>query len=162
MPMVSSEDGDAGEQVHNHLDMPSFLHKANSQLRVLFSTKPFSTLPRCSPPVISRFSIAIGLLGVSHLPADADAEGRCPHSALLLHGMPQGCTLAFALVPLPRTRITQDIPLTLRQTPISGVVGTLAPLTSQPRPRTPRMVPAPRLRWTVTLAPARMRTASTY
>ncbi|KAJ7838896.1 hypothetical protein B0H13DRAFT_2367126 [Mycena leptocephala] len=128
----------------------------------IIDTKPFPTLPLCSPPVLSQFSLAIGPLGVSHLPADADANPRGPHSALLLHGMPQVCTYAFALVPPPHARVTLDLPLTLCQTPIFDVVGTLAPSTLQPRPRTPRTVPVPRLRWTVTPVRARIRTASTY
>ncbi|KAJ7854495.1 hypothetical protein B0H13DRAFT_2358458 [Mycena leptocephala] len=69
---------------------------------------PFPTLPLCFPPANSRFSITVGPLAVSHPPADVDTDPWHPHSALLLHCM-------------------------LYPTPIFGIVGTLAPSTSQPR-----------------------------
>ncbi|KAJ7914489.1 hypothetical protein B0H13DRAFT_2325219 [Mycena leptocephala] len=50
-------------------------------------------------------------------------------------------------------RITLDLPLAVRQTPTFSVVGTFVLSTSEPRPRTPRTAPAPRLQWTVTWRP---------
>jgi hypothetical protein len=88
----------------------------------LIDTKPFPALPLCSPPVISQFSIAIGLLAVSHLPADADTDPQHPHSALLLHCLlqvlPGACILAFAsaMPALSGVHITLDLPLALCQT----------------------------------------------
>jgi hypothetical protein len=128
----------------------------------LIDTKPFPTLPLCFPPANSRFSITVGPLAVSHPPADVDTDPWHPHSALLLHCMLYPVRDAFAFETPSRPRIALDLPLTLPQTPIFGIVGTLAPSTSQPRPRTPRTVPAPGLRWTVTSASARIRIASTY
>ncbi|KAJ7915454.1 hypothetical protein B0H13DRAFT_2324401 [Mycena leptocephala] len=63
------------------------------------------------------------------------------------------CTLAFALAPLSRSRprIAPNLPLALHQMPTFGVVGTFAPSTAEPRPRTPRMAPALRLRQTPVL-----------
>jgi hypothetical protein len=66
------------------------------------------------------------------------------------------CTLAFALAPPPRPRIAPNPLLVVRQMLAFGLVGTFAPLTAQPRPRTPRTAPALRLRRTVTSRPARL------
>jgi hypothetical protein len=55
---------------------------------LLIDTKPFAILPLCYPPLPtakSRFSIAIGLLAISHPPADVDADPRRPHSCSTTH-----------------------------------------------------------------------------
>ncbi|KAJ7914997.1 hypothetical protein B0H13DRAFT_2324802 [Mycena leptocephala] len=69
--------------------------------------------------------------------------------------LPGVCTIAFALALPPRSRVALDLSLALRQMPTFGVVGTFAPSTSQPCPRTPHMAPALRHRRTVTSCPTR-------
>ncbi|KAJ7907423.1 hypothetical protein B0H13DRAFT_2332341 [Mycena leptocephala] len=63
----------------------------------------------------------------------------------------------FRFAPPPGPRITLDLPLALRQMPTFGVISTFALSTSQPCPRTPRMAPALRLRWTTTSHPTHPR-----
>ncbi|KAJ7840032.1 hypothetical protein B0H13DRAFT_2366408 [Mycena leptocephala] len=78
MLMVSLEGGNAGGEWTDYV-----CHTRCSQLRALSF-------------IDSRFSIAIGLLAVSHPPAEVDTDPQRPHSALLLH-----CTLEV----IPCTRV---------------------------------------------------------
>ncbi|KAJ7914525.1 hypothetical protein B0H13DRAFT_2325261 [Mycena leptocephala] len=108
--MVSSEGGDAdGEQTGT---MGATVTFATPSPFPLIDTKPFPTLPLCSPPVTSRFSIATGPLAVSDLPADADtdADPRHPISSLLLHytlhilpGPRRPSASSVLLLPRPRS-----------------------------------------------------------
>ncbi|KAJ7915436.1 hypothetical protein B0H13DRAFT_2324382 [Mycena leptocephala] len=121
----------------------------------------------------SRFSIIAATLELfilqlgclvfpSRQPTLKPTLGVCiPHSCSTARIKLQALPSVFAPNP-PRMRITLDLPLALYQRPTFSVVGIFAPSTSRPRPRTPRTNLTPHLRRTMTSAPARMGTASTY
>ncbi|KAJ7855051.1 hypothetical protein B0H13DRAFT_2358155 [Mycena leptocephala] len=157
--MVSSEGGDAdGERTGTMYATVTLL--ATPSPFPLIDTKSFPTLPLCSPPVISRFSIAIGPLAVSLPPAEVDTEPRHPHSALLLHCalevIPGAHAPSLSLLHHRPARASPRCSTGGSATLTFSDVGTFVPSASEPRPRTPCTAPALPLRQTVTSAPARI------